>query len=179
MIYENPENPENPEDTMTDPEIDRLRDELAEAEATIHALHTEVGDLREKYERYQHEAAALERLHDGAVAERDRLRAELAEAEATILNERGEGEAPCEGWVPFFEVDGEVEDATVCITRWMCKMDGGLVCYAGVNAFQGGAWWAVNRKVDRRTVFLRSGDEDTVRVAMRAATVAVKGGDGG
>ena len=110
------------------------------------------------------------------VDEIDRLRVDLAEAEATILNERGEGGPPEEGWVPFFEVDGEVEDATVCVTRWRVDMDGGLVCYAGVDAFQGGAWWAIHRKVDRRTVFLRSGDADTLRAAMRAATASAKGG---
>lgn len=115
-------------------------------------------------------ARAVERLEAVRL-----LRAELAEALATLANERGEGEPPCEGWIPLLEVEGDIEEGNVCVTRWACAMADGIVCYAGVNAFVGGAWWALHRKVERRTVFLLTGDVDTVRNAMRAASAA-KGG---
>ena len=122
-----------------------------------------------------HDVGALAATTERLVVENARLRSELAEALATLANERGEGEPPCEGWIPLLEVEGDIEEGNVCVTRWACAMADGIVCYAGVNAFVGGAWWALHRKVERRTVFLLTGDVDTVRNAMRAASAA-KGG---
>lgn len=102
------------------------------------------------------------------------VRAELAEAEATIANERGEGEAPCEGWcarVRGGEVRWVLRSArpgrTLDVVRQAGEVPGTVRCH----------WW--DREIDKDgdvTHTYAEGHEPTFRAAMRAATAAVRGG---
>ena len=86
-----------------------------------------------------------------------RLRAENAELLATLANERGEGEAPCEGWVYFARME-----------RWQAPH--GVVARLTSGQMANAGWKAPYAWERWDTPEVQRGCADSFRAAMRAAS---------